>query len=659
MPENDHTLPLTQRAYLLRLEGTKGDRSWHDLLWQTYEAVNRGVAAFGGWLLCFRAGLAPDLVESPVREGRGSSQRMPKDRERDRRIMLALSYLSVESRHGAPAVHVVSGPGESPTDALLARLEGTLRRRGVPEADLAAWRRDCRPSLEARIREDAVWVDRAAAFDVLAGEIGATTGDARAVIDELFAARGGALGMIAIDVDSEEASEAPQYSTVARGWLSNAWGAGIKGDPARTATNLDRLASLVVEVPRGASGGDFVRLLRTRVVPGTPGDDDEVDDLEALRQWAGWTTGRKSIGRLALEKVASTANVDDEAISSLRAKLESEARSKSKDASTNAPSPWKARLRTLVEERCGLPFRVERDLIGEYSVLLDHAARRVSQAHSWVQRNERERRTHEEDARLIEQVPAEARRLLDRFCAERSRASGALEEYRIRRGALGGRGEGAWRAVVGAWTPLTGATPEARKAKAREVQADFEDEKFGDIQLFEALAEDEYKAVWIHEGRPTAEPLVAYVLSRDAEAGERAERCPPTATPTLCAIPSSRSSASPASRSRSPPTSSARASSPPPKQRWRGERRPSRRRARWRRRLEGTPSARVERRRVRMPSASSTPPAERWRGSATLGACASASGPGSGCGVSTSDGARSVSRRTSPSTRRMTRVAAK
>lgn len=59
-------LPLTQRAYTLRLRGVdENDQSWRDALWETHEAVNKGAKAFGDWLLTLRGGLSHELVEPP------------------------------------------------------------------------------------------------------------------------------------------------------------------------------------------------------------------------------------------------------------------------------------------------------------------------------------------------------------------------------------------------------------------------------------------------------------------------------------------------------------------------------------------------------------------------------------------------------------------
>lgn len=98
---DDITLPTTQRAYTLRLRGIKEcDRSRRDALWATHEAVNKGAKVFGDWLLTLRGGLDHRLAEAPVEGGKGKPDRDPTPEERkNRRILLALSWLNVEDEH--------------------------------------------------------------------------------------------------------------------------------------------------------------------------------------------------------------------------------------------------------------------------------------------------------------------------------------------------------------------------------------------------------------------------------------------------------------------------------------------------------------------------------------------------------------------------------
>ena len=161
----------------------------------------------------------------------------------------------------------------------------------------------------------------------------------------------------------------------------------------------------------------------------------------------------------------------------------------------------------------------------EFTVILDHAARRVSLAHTWIKRAEKERSKFEEDAKKIGQVPKAAKDWLHKFCTERSQASGALEPYRIRRRAVDG-----WKEVVAAWSERSCNTSADRIAAARALQDDPEIDKFGDIQLFEALAEDDAACVWHKDGdaakAPDPQPLIDYALAAEAEFRKRHFKVP-------------------------------------------------------------------------------------------------------------------------------------
>jgi hypothetical protein len=178
--------PLAQRAYTLRLRGVDPqNNSWRDALWATHEAVNKGAKVFGDWLLTLRGGLSHELVDQKVFEGKGANkkERGPTDDERrDRRILLALSWLSVESAprdDDDPRKPFLIGCGNGPAgreQALREALRDILQQRGVPESETGnpssepedqpgTWLGQCGSSLAARIRDDAVWVNRSAMFD--------------------------------------------------------------------------------------------------------------------------------------------------------------------------------------------------------------------------------------------------------------------------------------------------------------------------------------------------------------------------------------------------------------------------------------------------------------------------------------------------------------
>lgn len=217
---------------------------------------------------------------------------------------------------------------------------------------------------------------------------------------------------------------------------------------------------------------------------------------------------------------------------------------------------WSTRLLEQVEKVCGFTYlgvlkpglsqgesnpgrKAARHR--EFAVMLDHAARRVSALHTWVKRAEAERRQFSaaiEKLRTLCQRHPEAVQWLDRFCAQRTDLTRTEDDYRIRPRAVEG-----WREVVAAWQRLPNDAPvEDRIAAARELQDSDEIEKFGDIQLFEALAEDDARCVW--QAGPAV--LVDYVAGRWAEFKLRQRKVPaychpdPLRHPVFCDFGNSR-----------------------------------------------------------------------------------------------------------------------
>lgn len=129
-------LPVTQRAYTLRLRGAaSSDTSWRKALWQTHEGVNKGAKAFGDWLLTLRGGLDHTLADTKVKGGKGKLDRDATDEKRkERRILLALSWLSVESKLGVPEDCIIASGTEASEDRngkVIAALEEILKSRGL------------------------------------------------------------------------------------------------------------------------------------------------------------------------------------------------------------------------------------------------------------------------------------------------------------------------------------------------------------------------------------------------------------------------------------------------------------------------------------------------------------------------------------------------
>lgn len=510
----------TQRAYTLRLDGAcNGDRSWREAVWKTHEAVNRGARAFGDWLLTLRGGLCHTLADSGGADAR-----------RDRRVVLALSWLSVES--GAKDTSYVVASAGDPDAVRREKLANALReillQRGVESTEADSWLVDCTPSLEARIREDAVWVNRSKLFDQATG---ATSTDLSR--DEIWDVFKGFFGsqkayFAGVSPDSDETSGNPRdekggpkdLSKKARGWLSNRFGSGTGSDFSRIGSQYQAFARWCEW--KDTTGPVTVGEARGRLV-------DLLGSVEPPKRLAGTGGSPNHVQRVydqihsALEAATELPRLD---YADLGKRANDIGAKKLTFVGRKKRRIWADRALADVERASGLAFRDENaqnDLINEFSVILDHAARRISMAHSWQKRAECRRREFEDDARKIANVPDPVCDWLDRFCAGRSRDTAANDAYRIRRRALDG-----WNDVVAEWSKPSCKSTEDRVAAARRVQAELSDAgaKFGDIQLFEALAGDEAKCVWQAAG--VAEPrfLIDYAAAREAEANRRHYKVP-------------------------------------------------------------------------------------------------------------------------------------
>ncbi len=536
--------PTTQRAYTLRLHvADLCDTSWRDALWATHEAINKGAKVFGDWLLTLRGGLDYRLANAKVTVGKGKPDRDPTQEERrNRRILLALSWLSVEDEHGAPSGELRVATGrDQPTERrkkVIQALHDILRRRGVPPSDIGGpaknsedqpgtWVGDCAPSLSAAIREDAVWVNRSALFEKRCSTL--PNLDRAYAAQAIFTFLGPEPDYFQLPGTEDElggsSTQEPEFRTLARQWVSTNLGTGRKSDTAQIASALKRLASIDISSLADSPKTDVLAHL-TKILIGTQSNGSE----DTLRRAIGWSTGRASKGRLAVQNLPDPPSLSDLQI--LQGKLAEEARDKVAKSGTRDVPEWMPRLQELIERNAGVPFVSKRNLIGEFSVMLDHAARRVSIAHSWVKRAEASRAQFEEDSRRINPVPQDVHAWLDTFLEERARNVNAGDSYSIRKRALGGKHAKAWKAVVAAWQTCT--TEEERRQAVGRVQSDWDDdEKFGHSQLFTDLADDEAKPVW--ENGPEA--LIDYVSSRNAEARMRRFKVPAYRHPDPLAHP--------------------------------------------------------------------------------------------------------------------------
>lgn len=512
------SVPTTQRAYTLRLSGPKDDDTWRAALWHTHEAVNKGAKVFGDWLLTLRGGLDHGLATATLGKKQPSE-----DDVRDRRVLLALSWFSVEDARGAPTGFVVVKGDESKEERkkkVLQRFEEILLKRGLTPETAKEWIDDCRDSLCAEIRDDAVWVDRSEAFDEARKQIGnsLTREEVWDVFERFFGSKAhyfagiehvsdslddsGDEGEQSSASEDEKAKDLVQH---AGKWLSNRLGTGSGANFGQMAEAYDALAGAVQKLEKGISGKSAFAHLSVSLAAFQP----KSDDLEGIRSLVSGP-GHKSATHNLLKRM-DDATVTAELIEKIAESAVQDAGHCREKLGVKGPREWSDRMMESVEGATGFSYR--HDGPGgarhtEYSVILDHAARKVSAGHSWIKRAESSRLQFEKDKQRLAEVPSEARDFLDGFCNSRTASSGAEGQYRIRRRAVDG-----WKDVVQAWT--SGKSPQERIDRARELQSELE--KFGDIQLFEALAADDARCVWQRDGKPDPEILKNYVFARDAE----------------------------------------------------------------------------------------------------------------------------------------------
>ncbi len=540
--EQKYKIPTTQRAYTLRLRGTNPqDASWRENLWKTHEAVNKGAKTFGDWLLTMRGGLCHTLADT-----------------RDKRIVLALSWLSVESGKGAPDNYFVphdidTKSGKRSNWKILDTLKDILRARGVSEKEIAEWAENCEASLSAAIRDDAVWVNRSKAFDEALKQIGdsLTREEIWDFLGRFFndksveKAKAVYFASIKDETSGPEESKSPgsadektkDLGQKAGQWLSSRFGSGKGADFDRMSKVYRKITEWSVNATAGRSGNEIIRSLADALDGFKPASKD-LKGVMALISGP----GHKSATRNVLNRINGSAVVTQADLDKLKDESIKDSAKCGMKVGNKGRRAYADGILHEVESACGFRY-LQTDgpaRHSEFAVMFDHAARRVSLAHTWIKRAEAERRQFEGDASKKDRVLAEAKNWLDGFCESRSLETGAIEAYRIRKRAVDG-----WEEVIKEWK--SGCKTEAdRIESARSLQDDQEIDKFGDIQLFEALAADDAICVWKINDKPAPQPLRDYVAATDAEAKKRRFKVPayrhpdPLLHPVFCDFGNSR-----------------------------------------------------------------------------------------------------------------------
>ena len=518
----------TQRAYTLRLQGQNPENaSWREALWKTHETVNRGAKAFGDWLLTLRGGLDHSLADD-----KGVSGQPPTEEQRkQRRILLALSWLTVESENGAPQEYIVPHDRDEISGTrrnwkTIEALREILKNRGCRDDEIESWCHDCKPSLTSAIRKDAVWVNRSKAFDNAVKSIPYfSREEIWDLLHRFFVSQKKYLAPLDSPTedkpDTTKKNSSKRLIKSARNWLSNRFGTGKGAD-------FERSAAVYEAISRWASEA---KPNKTNVL---------IDDLAKALQKFGVKTrdikgisnvlkksGRKSKTRSLLLQLSAKPNIEDKDLQRLKDTAEKDSKKERSKIGVKGHRDYASEILKAVEAACGFTYLQEGDRAKhrEFAVMLDHAARRVSSLHTWIKQAEAERRRFEIDTKKKDQLPASVKQWLDTYCQKRSEETGAVEPYRIRRGAIEG-----WKEIVEAWSKPAITTSEERIQEARRLQDNPEIDKFGDVKLFEDLAREDALPVWHANGDPDKPPdpqlLIDYVETSEAEFKKRAYKVP-------------------------------------------------------------------------------------------------------------------------------------
>ena len=468
--------PVTQRAYTLRLRGVDpNDQSWREALWMTHKAVNDGAKVFGDWLLTLRGGLDHALVDTVGKSSDGKLRDFNKEEIKARRILLALSWLSVESERGAPGKYIVArgtDPGHIRHENVKKAFEIILEKRGLTDEEIREWKQDCISSLTASIRSDAVWVNRSEAFDAILREEDIQKGrkDAKIVLWHL---------------------------------LTDNYLNQPKNPQKKKKESSDQEDSL---------------------------DQVELSDQGNSRS-DGNTESKDSTGKGAGQKTRHLYSyILGTGISSGFG---------TKKDTLWLKDFWKSHLEESAYKATGIPTEPTQKKPSPNEInreMLSKAASRIAQI--WTKQKQQEQEREQRKTVItklneLRQTHRKAVDLLDIYCQKRGQAMGSLEEYLIMPRAIDG-----WDRVIDAWEKYEsnlnrenrekGATEtllkevDAEKAKivairiseAKRLQDEDHDKKFGDINLFISLAETKYEPVW----RDNASILQTYVNGRKAEA---------------------------------------------------------------------------------------------------------------------------------------------
>ncbi|MTV50973.1 type V CRISPR-associated protein Cas12b [Heliobacillus mobilis] len=548
MKDTNNSVP---RAYTMRLYGVdKQNDSWRDCLWFTHEAINRGAKAFGDWLLTFRGGLDHNLAKPEDLQEESQELENGNEEIRRRRRILAISWLSVESKNGAPVEYIVSHDPDLPNNSKLKwktveALRDILVRRDVDNKEIENWIADCKDLVTAPIREDAIWVNRSDAFDELAKTIPSLSRDeVWDLLDYFFTSKEAYFVSYQEKNNGHSENDSRTLIQKAGNWLSSRIGQGKKSDYSKLTVVYMLIGQWALmksnEDNPTSTMEDLAFFLEKNGLNLPTKNKDGILSIAKSQ-------GRRSSTQLKLQSYSDSRQLDRDELRKLNKSAFSDAEKSKKKASEKEKGPHEycEVLIRDVENACGFTFfKLDKGSRHEFfSIMFDHGARKVSTAHTWNKIAEKRRQELNGDTEKLTEVPEEARTFLLKYCEQRTKDTDAKERVRIRKGAINGWGE-----VVHLWSKNPKATAEERIHLARSLQDDLD--KFGDINLFEDLATEEAKFVWLNNGKPDPEILKNYVTASEARYKQSKFKVPayrhpdPLLHPVFCDFGNSRPSIS-------------------------------------------------------------------------------------------------------------------
>lgn len=536
---------------------------------RTHFVTCQGTQVFCDFFLNLRGGLSPSVTsEIPISSSASAEQR--ENIIRGVRRILALGWLSVEDSEKAETSpfrvpDIERGHRLTEQDATRL-LTSVLREKGETRDDqIREWCQHCIPALTACVREDSVWVNRHQSFSRMTPQ--PTPEEAFQILTKVFGKKFLKLDLpddLKVDEDGEDdesAEEVPQAeeseesdpSNKGRAIFCDLFGQGPKAAFDKTAEFAARVKTWIeatLEIESDVSDG----LIRSRLpslfvgnaLPAFPSDELRKKNPKKTLLYVPETVSGKRLSKLAVrfrkllvrigwwDALDGEQGSPEQPLATLLKDLSKACDEEMQKGDRVLNPAWGSQVLDALSSTTGLRFGGKPDDNGkspeagplgmspsEFGYLMAGlAARRVSQTHSWMKRNELKRHVSKlkEDAarrRLIELDPDnQASSWLRSYELQRHKDTGAEREYRITSRAIGGAEE------VGSAFRSCDTKPDRLKA-VQTAQAEVE--KFGDPDLFIELAE----ATWVTpRASEFAEILKAWARFRRAEADQRRWKIP-------------------------------------------------------------------------------------------------------------------------------------